>query len=198
MPATCWRSRGVRAYVHMWLDRGTRALRQALSRLPVHHRLSSLHSTEHMCSASWRRRALPHPGGPTSRHPCAALPAPCQAGTELSVTATRVGQPALARRQLHLSQRLPGTSDFSPHLLVKPVPDHPIRGAHAALPHSHDLTHRHFEAVELYCKAGHHMEASQLLVDLAKQSAERRVGARMQLPLTSRTSSAYQACGLDR
>eukprot|EP00983_Pelagomonas_calceolata_P103458 1158916-Pelagomonas_calceolata.AAC.6 len=35
---------------------------------------------------------------------------------------------------------------------------------------------RHFEAVELYCKAGHHMEASQLLVELAKQSAERRVG----------------------
>uniref|UniRef100_A0A7S3VHU1 Anaphase-promoting complex subunit 4 WD40 domain-containing protein n=1 Tax=Dunaliella tertiolecta TaxID=3047 RepID=A0A7S3VHU1_DUNTE len=34
---------------------------------------------------------------------------------------------------------------------------------------------RHFEAVELYCKAGHHMEASQLLVELAKQSAERRV-----------------------
>jgi hypothetical protein len=34
---------------------------------------------------------------------------------------------------------------------------------------------RQFDAVELYCKANHHMEASHLLVELAKQSAERRV-----------------------
>jgi WD repeat-containing protein 35 len=42
---------------------------------------------------------------------------------------------------------------------------------------------RFLEAIELYRKANHHMEAAKLLVDLAKQSAEKKVTP-VWLPMT--------------
>jgi len=64
-----------------------------------------------------------------------------------------------------------------PLVMVRPQPLNPlpINSLRPPLAPHHHIARRSFDAVELYCKANHHMEAANLITELAKKSAERKV-----------------------